>query len=166
MPIGKDAPDARKATICPCRCPRRRPCPCKQATTCVLSCKCRLCYANSLCSTRYPGRTAYSNSNYTTVGGVCRSVAIATPAAGLSGQRYSGTAVLPFRSRTRSSAPIHVRHDSALWARAPPSVLDKRPLHRFFPWPASLPGAMHVNSTTATLNPQQLVAAVPSSPAP
>ncbi|KAM0701980.1 hypothetical protein Q7P35_010890 [Cladosporium inversicolor] len=32
----------------------------------------------------------------------------------------------------------------------------EQPLHRvFFPWPASLPGAMHVNSSTATLNPQQ-----------
>jgi hypothetical protein len=33
--------------------------------------------------------------------------------------------------------------------------LDKGPLHRLFPSAASLPGAMHVNSTTATLSPQQ-----------
>jgi hypothetical protein len=33
--------------------------------------------------------------------------------------------------------------------------LDKGPLHRLFPSAASLPGAMHVNSTTATLSPQR-----------
>ena len=44
--------------------------------------------------------------------------------------------------------------DTALWARATPSVSPGGPSHRLFPSPASLPGAMHVNSTTATMNPQ------------
>jgi hypothetical protein len=137
----------------------------KASTTCVL------CPASAASTTRTASTasasasaahaTRYQQPTAHPVGGVGhrrdeRRLLSPSPAAGLSG---SGTAVLRFPYRTRSFAPTTRR--TGLGHRRPSRQeawsleLGGTPLHRFFPSPASLPGAMHVNSTTATLNPQQ-----------
>ena len=95
----------------------------------------------SLLRERYPGRTACTVGG----GGILPTIAIA---------RQRSEALL----YAAPSDSFDCAHDEALWARAPPSVSPGGPSHRLFPWPASLPGAMHVNSTTATLNPQRTTA--------
>lgn len=126
----KDAPDAW--TICPCRCP----CSSNGSDVCV-SCKCRLCYATTSASgplqRTLPGTNCLHHRRRRVP--CCRHRRQRA--------RYCCTAnIVHVPSRPRQASGTAVR-------------LDKRHLHRFFPSPASLPGAMHVNSPSATLNPQQ-----------
>jgi hypothetical protein len=115
-----------RPTIC---CRRQRPCPC-----CSSKSGNDVCPASAASSLREQLLHHHATRDECRRR-MCHSVAIAR-------QRASparSTAVLPVSYR-------FVCAHNRLQGAGTAVRLDKRPSHRLFPWPASLPGAMHVNS--------------------
>lgn len=129
------------ATICPCRCPRPRPCTRRQQAS-KQRCKCRLCYANRRPLQRTLLDLTRDEQPPPPPSAACALLS-PSPPAGQAARRGSGWY---FPHRTRSSPPI-----AAMPGRERVGSIRERAMHRFFPPPASLPGAMHVNSTDCHL---------------